>query len=556
MQALFPPLPFKVCAAMKALPSAINAALPLKTAHKRDLPLAVEELSLRLTSERSTLTRPYWSMPRLTSAYVRYFLPWNIIRLARLFAGLPLPSPTPVSAEKFGAGETAPYAADSEEAKPSPNVPSDALPAGMLPRLLVDVGSGPLTVPIALWMAKPEWRDLPLTVLCLDAAPQPLDIGKKIFLHLAGEHSPWRIVTRRASLDGLARELRTARGVPWLLTAANVINEIPLKTGQYNDERFASIAEVAAHFCQRDDASALFVEPGTRLGGKNMVSLREQALEAGLYPVAPCPHAAPCPVQESRSWCHFTFDTGGTPPWLLELSRQSNLTKDGLSLAFMLLQNSRAAQSTVPMSTQAGTPDTANTATIEQVRVISAPFVIPGMWGSARYACSARGLALLTEAQSFQSGSLVEALWPADARQDKKSGAFIITPHKAKGEVIAHSAPRKGQRPVGASPARGDINDRAGTDSGDRPESGGRNDNRSDGRSEGRRTDRPKPNGRPEKPAYADKPADRRSENAGPSPQGKGPHGPRDSRAPHTAGKGRASHATGPSRHKGRGSSR
>lgn len=442
MHFLFPPLPFSVCAAMKALPSAINAALPLKTAHKRDLPLAVEELSLRLTSERSTLTRPYWSAPRLTSAYVRYFLPWNIIRLARLFAGLPLPAPTPLH---VGNTDTATEGDPSDAASADHGPAAATGTAEALPRLLVDVGSGPLTVPIALWMAKPEWRKLPLTILCLDAAPQPLDIGKKIFMHLAGEQSPWRIITRRAPLDGLARELRSARGVPWLLTAANVINEIPLKAGQYNDERFAAIADIAAHFCHRDDASALFVEPGTRLGGKNMVSLREQALEAGLHPMAPCPHTATCPVQESRSWCHFTFDTAGTPPWLLELSRQSNLTKDGLSLAFMLLQNSRAAEAST-LSPPKGTDNT------EQVRIISAPFVIPGMWGSARYACSERGLALLTEAQSFPSGSLVEALWPEDPRQDKKSGAFIIAPHKPKGEVIARSAPRLGQRPTGQNP--------------------------------------------------------------------------------------------------------
>lgn len=428
MHTLFPPLPFGVCSAMKALPRAINDILPLRTAHKRDLPLAVEELSLRLTSERSTLSRPYWSTPRLTSAYLRYFLPWNIIRLARLFAGLPLPAPQPL--------------AWNEHAEDPSSEP--------IPRLLVDVGSGPLTLPIALWMAKPEWRDLPLTVLCIDAAPQPLDLGKKLFIALAGEHSPWRIITRRAPLDALPRELRHVRGVPWLLTAANVINEIPVKTGQFNDERFAAIAAVAANFCQSHDASALFVEPGTRLGGKNMVSLREQALEAGLYPIAPCPHAGLCPVQESRSWCHFTFDVNDAPAWLLELSRQAHLTKDGLSMAFMLLQKAteqNAAPEHAALAPKAG-------GNIEQVRIISAPFVIPGMWGSARYACSERGLVLLTDALTFPSGALVAAEWPDSPRQDKKSGAFIIAPHKPRGEVIMRSAPRKGQHRANTAESR------------------------------------------------------------------------------------------------------
>lgn len=429
MNTLFPPLSFQLCAALKALPRAINEVQPLKTAHKRDLPLAVEELSLRLTSERSTLNRPYWSAPRLTSAYMRYFLPWNLVRLARLFEGLPLPAPTPLC-------EPAPAEHDAATAQ-SP-----------LPRLLVDVGSGPLTVPIALWMAKPEWRSLPLTVLCMDTAPQPLELGKKLFLALAGEQSPWRIVTRRAPLEGMLRELRNTSGVPWLFTGANVINEIPLKAGQYNDERFAAIAAMAAQFCHSPNASALFVEPGTRLGGKNMVSLREQALEAGLHPVAPCPHSATCPVQESRSWCHFTFDIGGAPAWLLDLSRQAHLNKEGLSMSFMLLQN--AAQVEANAATAASAPQAQapkNPENIEQVRIISAPFVIPGMWGSARYACSERGLALLTDALTLNSGALVAAQWPDEPKQDKKSGAFILSPYKPRGEVILRSVPRKGHAP-------------------------------------------------------------------------------------------------------------
>lgn len=430
MHTLFPPLPFDLCAALKALPRAINEVLPMRTAHKRDLPLAVEELSLRLTAERSSLNRPYWSAPRLTSAYMRYFLPWNIVRLSRLLGGLDLPAPLPVTLEQ-----------DSPDADSSAQ---DSATPKVLPRLLVDVGSGPLTVPIALWLSKPQWRDLPLTVLCLDSSPQPLELGKKLFLALAGEQCPWRIITRRAPLDALPRELRHAHGVPWLLTAANVINEIPLKPGQFNDERFAALAAISADFCAQPDASALFIEPGTRLGGKNMVSLREQALEMGLKPVAPCPHTATCPVQESRSWCHFTFDIEGAPAWLLDLSRQAHLTKDGLSMSFMLLQqpgNAAAPSAPAPKSDN-----------LEQVRIISAPFVIPGMWGSARYACSERGLALMTDALTFQSGALVEAQWPDEPKQDKKSGAFIIAPHKPKGELIMRSAPRKGQRPAPAAP--------------------------------------------------------------------------------------------------------
>ena len=59
-------------------------------------------------------------------------------------------------------------------------------------------------------------------------------------------------------------------------------------------------------------------------------------------------------------------------------------------------------------------------------RVISAPFRIEGEAGLARYACSARGLLLLTGAADAPSGALVEAHWPARPRRDEHSGAWIV----------------------------------------------------------------------------------------------------------------------------------
>ena len=29
-----------------------------------------------------------------------------------------------------------------------------------------DLGSGPLTLPIALWLSRPDWRAVPLTLVC------------------------------------------------------------------------------------------------------------------------------------------------------------------------------------------------------------------------------------------------------------------------------------------------------------------------------------------------------------------------------------------------------
>ena len=134
---------------LEALPEALNKVWPLNAAHRRSLPEDVEQLSRLLTTERAGLARPYWSSPASISAYLYYFLPWNLVRLTRLLATLPLPDPRAAAPQN---GEA----------------------------LLIDVGSGPLTLPLALWLARPQWRSAPLQVLALDTSSQPLELGRAL----------------------------------------------------------------------------------------------------------------------------------------------------------------------------------------------------------------------------------------------------------------------------------------------------------------------------------------------------------------------------------------
>ncbi len=402
MQELFPPLPHHIRESLQNFPRVLQAAMPMQAKHKVLLPDAIEELSTRLTSERGLLQQPYWSAPRFTSAYVWYFLPWNIIRLARLLHGLDLPEPTPMPIKKGG-------------------------PA--VPRIFADMGSGPLSLPIALWLAKPAWRKIPLTVVCTDISPHPLGAGQRIFEELAGKDSPWRIVTRRCHLEGTAAEIHKTEGIPWLITAANVCNELKGRHDQSTEDRLEEVMGKLLSTINAPDARLLFVEPGTRLGGKTIVTLREVAQSYDLMPLSPCAHAHECPLDETRTWCHFTFDIQGAPHWLTDLSAKANLRKDALSLSFVLLKSLRDAEENVD------TP-------LDEARIISAPFRVPGLAGFARYACAAQGLALLGKAQSLPSGALVRITPPTeDSATDKKSGAFILE-HREKVEE-SYYAPRE-----------------------------------------------------------------------------------------------------------------
>lgn len=447
---LLPALPDVVRRELDALGQALRTVRPLRSAHYRDLPADIEALSRLLTCERSGLYRPYWSSPASTSAYLYYFLPWNVLRLARLFRSLPLPDPRLW------------------------------LKKGRTP-LLLDGGSGPLSVPLALWLARPEWRALPIQVLAVDNAVQPMELGRDVMAawgDILGQ-PVWQVRVERGSLEHMPRLERKLAGTlerqerhlrPWLLTAANVLNELSAESRRMNREddededgpggvrRLENLLDELEPLCwpaplnedetgTADEAllpAALFVEPGTRLGGKTISRLRDAALERDLIPLAPCTHRGPCPLAHApagRGWCHFTFDCEGAPHWLQELSSAAGLAKSALSLAPLLLRADPAAGEDL-FDDRDGfddeAPDSARREAADMlhrprpVRVLSSPFVVPGLRGQARYACCAAGLAVVPDAAALPPGASLTARAqedmerPGTPRRDRKSGALLL----------------------------------------------------------------------------------------------------------------------------------
>lgn len=451
---LFPPLTEEARVILDQLPNVLARVWPLSAAHRRSLPDDIARLSRLLTTERAALDRPYWSSPAFVSAYLYYFLPWNLVRLTRLLAAMPLPDPRAAAPQGGKA-------------------------------LLIDTGSGPLTLPLALWLARPEWRQAPIQVLALDSSSQPLELGRSLLHEVAALtfHQPWQVQTVRAPLEQAARQaaplLAGGQARPWLISAANVLNELRFgkKSGRTSvldpyDEDDAPLmgrmddpdVEGRADFGQSADPderpddcrqerlarfldalaplfrghgrpapdgaegqpsgpALLFVEPGTRLGGSTIMDLRHLAVEGGLTALAPCPHQAACPLlggQGGRTWCHFTFGSEGAPGWLEDLSADAGLGKSGLSLAPLLLSPVAAPE------VAAGQEQGRKTSGSMKARVLTAPFVVPGLAGRGRYACAACGLLLLEDAEGLPSGSLLEVQVPPDARRDAKSGARIV----------------------------------------------------------------------------------------------------------------------------------
>ena len=62
-------------------------------------------------------------------------------------------------------------------------------------------------MPLALWLARPEWRALPIQVLAVDNAVQPMELGRDVMAawgDILGQ-PVWQVRVERGSLEHMPR---------------------------------------------------------------------------------------------------------------------------------------------------------------------------------------------------------------------------------------------------------------------------------------------------------------------------------------------------------------
>jgi hypothetical protein len=417
MPALFPPLGPEIRRALEALPRLIDGAFPLPRRFTAALPRDVADLSRLLTSERSGRDDGYLGRPALLSAYLRYFLPWNVYRLARLLPALPIP---------LAGGDA-----------------------------VTDLGSGPLTLPIALWISRPDLRPLRLEFRCLDRTPAALEAGKKLFHALAGD-SPWIIKTVKAAIGRgpaggrgenrlFPEALRGAALVSAVYVFDEVIRYVPWADRRALEREADTQARLLAALAAGGGA-VLVVEPGIPRSGEFISLLRAALIKRRLAPRAPCPHTGICPFpgvpaegktpvrgRSKGKWCHFPLDTEDAPPSLLRLSAAAGLPKERATLSFLLAGGAGpepGAEENNPHTGDSGrAPGGSKTHTDDSlpVRIISDAFPLPHhRYG--RYGCSEKGLVLVSgekgAVERRAPGTLPRLVLPAQERRDPKTGAL------------------------------------------------------------------------------------------------------------------------------------
>jgi hypothetical protein len=385
----FAPLKAETRRVLDTVPALIDRTFPLPGRFRSALGGDVAELSRLLTSGRTERSLSYLGRPHLLSAYLRCFLPWNLYRLCRLLPALDIPL-----------------------------APDDAV---------TDLGSGPLTLAAALWICRPDLRQTPLEIRCVDRSGPALEAGEKLFAALAGETSRWKIRTIKADI-GPRAGVFSLKGKPAaLVCAVNLFNETLDHLPHSDGAALRMGAEKAARLLAglaAPSAPVLVVEPGVPRSGQFISALRDVFAGEKRRPLSPCPHCGPCPfpggVSASgagkRRWCHFAFATDDAPKDLRRLSAQAGLPKERAALSFLL-----AGPETAPRPAAPG-PDTV------LARVISDAFPVRDkQWG--RYCCSEQGLVLLRgEPRAIETtppGALVSAVLAGGGSRDPKSGALI-----------------------------------------------------------------------------------------------------------------------------------
>ena len=374
----------------------IQGVRPLNSRQLQQLPENIRNLSHQLTDDRASRRLGYMNDNIQLSSYVRYYTWWNLVRLTRLFA----------------------------------NLPDSVFPKADCTCL--DLGSGPLTVVTALWLARPELRKLRLTWYCLDVSANSLSLGEDIYLSIAAKTKaadesiePWQIIRVKGPFG---TPIKQKAG---FLTCANMLNELDQASDMPPEFQTKKYYEQLQRYAEKD-AGIILVEPGVPKAARTLSLLRTRYIKDGRTIAAPCPHAGECPMRgfkaytgSKNKWCNFAFTTADAPVRLQKLSDAAKLPKERATLSFMAVESRNNA-------------DAHKNENSSNIRITSDKLRLPN-YMCGYYGCSQYGLVLVTLPDENntrlpkppfrpKSGDLIQVKrkTPDSLPKDEKSGAFII----------------------------------------------------------------------------------------------------------------------------------
>lgn len=332
----------------------VQSVRPMNSKQIQQLPDNIKNLSHQLTDQRSERRLGYLNDNIQLSSYVRYYTWWNLVRLTRLFSNLP------------------------REAFPQDN------------QICLDLGTGPLTVITALWLACPFLRNLKLTWYCLDVSSNSMIFGEDIYYSIAAKTpqvEAWKIIRVKGAFGTQIKQKSD------FITCANMLNEVNQASQMPPEFQAKKIYQQLCAYAS-ENARFLLIEPGVPKSSRLLSLLRTRFLDDGKRLISPCPHCSDCPMNgfkaytgSSHKWCNFAFSTEDAPLKLQKLSEKAKLPKERATLSFISVAENQQDKSQI-----SGQPSNPKCKEL-YCTVVSDCFNVGGK--QAFYACSELGLTLL-----------------------------------------------------------------------------------------------------------------------------------------------------------------
>ncbi len=339
--------------------SIVQSVSPLNSKQMRTLAQNIRQLSHELTDDRASRKSGYMNEAARLAAYTRYFMWWNLVRLTAVFSALPK--------EAFAELNDSSYC--------------------------LDLGSGPLTLPIALYLSRPDLRKKKLTWYCVDISQNALSLGENLLLAVMSklEGEEWTVIRVKGEMG-----VKIKNPVSFV-TCANMFNELFWNTDKPLEELSKKYGTMLFSYAQKN--SLYFIaEPGIPRSGRFVSLLRDFMIRKNASIIAPCTHEEKCSMdgRKGQKWCHFILDGSVAPKGLQKMSTSAGLTKDRASISFVCASTASQFEHR-PCS----------------VRIVSDSIIVPmgekRIKKYGRYACAPWGLTLAMEGRErYLSGDAVD----------------------------------------------------------------------------------------------------------------------------------------------------
>ena len=271
---------------------------------------SVATLSRLFTRDRGALEAGYMADDTLRRGYVAYFLPVNLAKVQALLDELPASSPAPT-----------------------------------LPVRILDIGSGPGTVALAVldWMRhQPSGLQRPIEVVAVDQTRQALFDADRLWndyrrMTVAPEARLLPVQTDLEQSEHL-EDLTVGRRDRYdLIVLANTLGEL-FCTSRDPVRRRAKLVQGLLELLH-ENGTLMIIEPAMRDVSRHLHRLRDALLEERACTVySPCLHEQPCPaLVKEEDWCHE--ERPWTPPPLVAaIDQEVGLIKDALKFSYLLLR--------------------------------------------------------------------------------------------------------------------------------------------------------------------------------------------------------------------------